>query len=62
MGLAKEHELHRRRAGRNIGVGLLLGGFVLLVFAVTVVKLVEGQDIRPHPTIPLETTPKGAGQ
>lgn len=39
MSLSKEHDLHRRRKGRNFGVGLLLGGFVVLVMAVTVVKV-----------------------
>lgn len=36
------HEIYARRRSRNIGVGLLLGAFVALVFAVTVVKLREG--------------------
>lgn len=39
MPLHKEHDLHRRRKGRNLGVGLLLGGFVVLVMALTVVKV-----------------------
>jgi hypothetical protein len=38
----REHEIHQRRKGRNILVGLVLGGFVLVVFAVTVVKMTEG--------------------
>jgi hypothetical protein len=43
------HELYGRRRSRNVGVGLVLGGFAVLVFAVTVVKLtaegpVEGFD------------------
>ncbi len=33
-----EHELHGRRKGRNIGIGLVLVGFVALVFGLTVVK------------------------
>ncbi|MGX9856059.1 hypothetical protein ACR03S_11540 [Limimaricola variabilis] len=33
-----EHELHHRRRGRNLGVGLLLVGFVALMFGLTVVK------------------------
>ena len=37
-----EHELHTRRKGRNIALGGALAFFVLLVFAVTVVKLMEG--------------------
>lgn len=39
------HELYRRRRSRNRGVGLVLGGFALLVFAVTIVKLTEGQSL-----------------
>ena len=45
------HEIYGRRRSRNRGVGLMLGAFVLLVFAVTVVKLSEGADmrgLRPH--------------
>ncbi len=39
MALRKEHELHKRRLGRNMGVGLLLGAFVVLVLALTMVKV-----------------------
>ncbi len=39
MALKKEHDLHKRRFGRNMGVGLLLGGFVVLVLALTMVKV-----------------------
>ncbi len=34
-----EHELHQRRRGRNIGVGLLLAAFIGLIFALTVAKV-----------------------
>ncbi len=49
MALRVEHELHKRRFGRNLGVGLLLVGFVAIVFGLTVVKVqntgfVEGYD------------------
>ena len=37
-----EHEMHTRRKGRNVGVGLLLAGFVVLVMALTVVKVSRG--------------------
>ena len=43
MGLSREHELHGRRKTRNWGVGGVLGAFVLLVFAITIVKLSNGQ-------------------
>ncbi len=45
MGLNPEHEIHKRRFGRNLGVGLALGGFVVLVFALTVAKMYDGQPM-----------------
>ncbi|MEM9371537.1 MAG: cytochrome C oxidase assembly protein [Pseudomonadota bacterium] len=41
MAMKREHELHDRRRGRNIGVLALLLGFVAMLFLVTVVKLGE---------------------
>jgi hypothetical protein len=35
----EEHELHRRRRGRNLAVGAVLIAFVLLIFGVTIAKL-----------------------
>ena len=40
------HEVYGRKRSRNRGLGLVLGAFVLIVFAVTVVKLSEGADMR----------------
>ena len=40
------HELYGRRRSRNLGLGLTLAAFVVLVFAVTVVKLSHGEDMR----------------
>jgi len=37
--LAREHEMHRRRRSRNMGLLAVLTGFVLLMFAVSIVKL-----------------------
>ncbi len=48
MGLAREHEMHRRRLGRNLGVGLLLGGFVAIIFGLTVVKARRGDEMRSY--------------
>ena len=42
------HEIYGRRRSRNFGLGLTLAAFVVLVFAVTVVKLTEGQDMRGY--------------
>ncbi|EAR49633.1 cytochrome C oxidase assembly protein [Oceanicola granulosus HTCC2516] len=41
-----EHELHGRRRGRNLGVGLLLLGLVAIVFGLTVVKVLNLGDVR----------------
>lgn len=46
-GIKPEHEIHSRRKGRNFSVGLLLGGFVALIFAVTMVKLSKPQNEDP---------------
>lgn len=43
-----EHELHKRRFDRNVIVGLLLGGFVVLVLALTVVKVTSGDFELPR--------------
>ncbi|MEL6564324.1 MAG: cytochrome C oxidase assembly protein [Pseudomonadota bacterium] len=48
MSLRAEHELHRRRKGRNVGVGLLLGGFVVLILALTVAKVTSGDFELPR--------------
>ena len=46
MALHVEHEMHKRRRGRNMGVGLLLVAFIALVFALTVVKVLQLGDVR----------------
>jgi hypothetical protein len=55
MALRVEHEIHKRRFGRNLGVGLILVGFIAIIFGLTVVKVtntgfVEGYDhvVRPQ--------------
>lgn len=37
-----EHEIHQRRKGRNVGVGLMLVAFVVLILALTFVKVTGG--------------------
>jgi hypothetical protein len=37
--IRREHELHRRRRGRNLALLAALGGFAALMFVVTIVKL-----------------------
>lgn len=48
MAIGKEHELHTRRFGRNLGVGLILGGFVAIVFGLTVVKVTNGDNMEAY--------------
>ncbi len=55
MAIRAEHEIHRRRFSRNLGVALALAGFAVLVFALSVVKInsvgqVEGFDHQPRAT------------
>jgi hypothetical protein len=42
-----EHELHRRRLSRNIGLGIALLSFVVLVYGMTVVKVGGLGEIAP---------------
>lgn len=46
MAIKVEHEIHTRRLGRNVGVGLLLLGFIGIVFGLTVVKVLQLGDAR----------------
>lgn len=48
MALHVEHELHRRRRGRNIGLALVLAGFVALVFGLSVVKITQGDMMQGY--------------
>jgi len=63
MAFRAEHELHKRRLGRNVGLGFVLVTFVALVFGLTVVKVtnvgqMQGFDhvIRPE-LVPAEVAP-----
>jgi len=42
MAITKDHEIHTRRFGRNLGVGLCLIGLIAIVFGLTVVKVKSG--------------------
>ena len=48
MALRREHELHARRKGRNVGVGLMLAAFVVLVLALTFTKITSGDFELPR--------------
>ena len=67
MEMRKDHELHVRRKKSNILLGLVLGGFVVLVSAITVVKMMEGQsmeafDHQYRQQSQTDTQPSGDGQ
>ena len=49
MSLSKQHELHQRRFGRNLGIGLVLVALIAIVFGLTVVKVSRG-DFQVQPT------------
>lgn len=46
MSFRPDHELHRRRLSRNVGVGVTLAAFIMLVFALTVVKVTRGDPMQ----------------
>lgn len=48
MSFQPEHEIHRRRFSRNLGVGLALAAFIALVFALTVVKVTNGTSMQGY--------------
>lgn len=45
MGIKAEHPLHGRRKRSNLWLGAVLGGFVALVFAITIAKMMNGQSM-----------------
>ncbi|MFC3086167.1 hypothetical protein [Tabrizicola soli] len=56
MAFPPQHELHKRRFSRNLGLGLTLAAFVALVFALTVVKVTRG-EMTPTPMAPAAMAP-----
>lgn len=46
MAITKDHDLHKRRAGRNLGVALVLVAFGALVFGLTIAKVSGGGAIQ----------------
>jgi len=48
MAFREEHELHRRRLGRNVGLGAVLVCFVGVVFALTVAKVTRGDPMQGY--------------
>lgn len=62
MSFRPDHELHQRRWGRNLGLGLTLAGFVALVFALTVVKVQRGDPLQGYDhVVQPESVPEEGG-
>jgi hypothetical protein len=62
MAFPPTHELHKRRFGRNLGLGLTLAAFVALVFALTVVKVTRGDPMQGYDhTVQPEAAPVESG-
>jgi hypothetical protein len=62
MAFPPTHELHKRRFGRNLGLGLTLAAFVALVFALTVVKVTRGDPMQGYDhTVQPEAAPVEPG-
>ena len=54
--LRVEHEIHRRRRSRNVGLGLTLAALIAVLFGLSVVKVtivgpVEGYDHVARPAL-----------
>ena len=67
MAIQVEHEIHERRKGRNIGVFLLLAGFIAIIFGLTVVKVLQLGDAAQfekfdHVARPLIVPEEGASE
>ena len=48
MAIGNEHPLQGRRKRSNMLLGLVLGGFVALVFAITVAKMMGGASLEAY--------------
>ena len=60
MTFKPEHEIYRRRFGRNLGVGLVLAAFVLLTFFLTVEKVTHGKPMDAIQGKPYVAQPEAA--
>jgi hypothetical protein len=50
MSLRQQHDLHKRRFGLNLGLGLVLAFLVAVLFGLTVAKVsVGGFQVGPAP-------------
>lgn len=48
MSITREHPLHKRRSGRNLGLALVLLAFIALVFGLTIAKVSGGGSIEAY--------------
>lgn len=62
MSFRPDHELHRRRLSRNVGLGLTLAAFICLVFALTVVKVTRGEPMQAFDHVVRPELAQEAGQ
>lgn len=46
MPITREHELHQRRSGRNVGLAVVLVAFIALVFGLTIAKVQGGSTLQ----------------
>jgi hypothetical protein len=46
MAFARDHDLHKRRFSRNLGLGLVLVAFIALVFGLTIAKVQRGGSLQ----------------
>lgn len=47
MALSRQHDVHKRRFSRNLGLGLVLIGLVALVFGLTIAKVSDDNFVMP---------------
>lgn len=52
MAIGKQHPLHGRRKRSNLLLGGVLGGFCLLVFAITISKMMGGASLEAYDHAP----------
>lgn len=46
MAITREHDLHKRRSGRNVGLAIVLALFIALVFGLTIAKVSGGAALQ----------------
>lgn len=52
MSFRATHELHNRRAGRNIGLAVVLISFIAIIFGLTVAKVTNGDLMQAFDHVP----------